>query len=42
MSNSQEDYLSILKRIKKGRSVQVEIEKHRQSIEKDIKIYKKS
>ncbi|MGB9169690.1 MAG: hypothetical protein WCB31_12270 [Nitrososphaeraceae archaeon] len=38
MSNSQEDYLSILKRIKeKEDQVQVEIEKHRQSIEKDIK-----
>jgi len=38
MSNSQEDYLSILKRIKeKEDQVQVEIEKHRHSIEKDIK-----
>lgn len=38
MSDSQQDYISILKRIKeKEDQVQVEIEKHRVSIEQDIK-----
>ena len=39
MSDSQEDYITTLKRIKeKEDKVQVEIEEHRRSIETDLKI----